>query len=47
MQTFIDKDNDEIIENITSKELARRTAAIIAHIEFDKKMRDFKMRRRI
>jgi hypothetical protein len=47
MQTFIDKNNNETVEDITSKELARRTAAITAHVEFDKKMRDFKMRRRI
>jgi hypothetical protein len=47
MQTFIDKDNNEIVKDITSKEFARRAAAITAHVEFDKKMRHFKMRRRI
>jgi hypothetical protein len=47
MQTFIDKNNDEIVENITSKKFVRKAAVIIAHVEFNKKIRNFKMRRQI
>ncbi len=47
MQTYIDRDNLEQVEEIKSKELLLRHIQIMHNVEFDRKMRDFKLRRKI
>jgi hypothetical protein len=47
MQAYIDRDNLEQVEKIESKELLLRQIQIMHNVEFDRKMRDFKLRRKI
>jgi hypothetical protein len=47
MQTYIDKDNNEFVEDVASKELIRRAINITANAKFNKRMKDFKLRREI
>jgi hypothetical protein len=47
MQTYIDKDNNEFVEDVASKKLIRKAVNITANAKFNRKMRDFKLRREI
>jgi hypothetical protein len=47
MQTYIDRDNLDKIENVKSEKLLLRQMQIMKKVEFDRKMRDFKLRRKI
>jgi hypothetical protein len=47
MQTYINRDNLEQIENVKFEELFVRQMQIMQNVEFDRKMRDFKLRRKI
>ncbi len=45
MQTYIDRDNLEQVENVKFEKLLFRPIQIMKNVEFDRKMRDFKLRR--
>jgi hypothetical protein len=47
MQAYIDRDNLEQVEDVKFEELLVRQMQIIQDVEFDRKMRDFKLRRKI
>jgi hypothetical protein len=47
MQAYIDRDNLEQVENVKLEELLVRQMQIMQDVEFDRKMRDFKLRRKI
>jgi hypothetical protein len=47
MQIDIDRDNLDKIEDVKSEKLLLRQVQIMKEIEFDRKMRDFKLRRKI
>ncbi len=47
MQAYIDRDNIEQVENVKFEELFLRQIQIMKNVEFDRKMRDFKLRRNI
>jgi hypothetical protein len=47
MQAYIDRDNLEQVEDVKLEELLVRQMQIIQDVEFDRKMRDFKLRRKI
>ncbi len=47
MQTFIDKNNDEYVEDVFSNELIRRAVDITTNVKFNRRMKDFKLRREI
>jgi hypothetical protein len=47
MQAYIDRDNLEQVEDVKSEELLLRQIQIMKNVEFDRKMRDFKLRRKI
>jgi hypothetical protein len=47
MQAYIDRDNLEQVEDVEFEELLVRQMQIIQDVEFDRKMRDFKLRRKI
>jgi hypothetical protein len=47
MQAYIDRDNLEKVKKIKSEELLRRHIEFMNNAAFDRKMRDFKLRRKI
>jgi hypothetical protein len=47
MQAHIDRDNLEKVENVKLEKLLLRQIQIMKNVEFDRKMRDFKLRRKI
>jgi hypothetical protein len=47
MQTFIDKNNNEYVEDVSFDELTRRAVNITANAKFNRRMKDFKLRRDI
>jgi hypothetical protein len=47
IQVYTDRDNLDKIENIKFEQLLLRQMQIMKKVEFDRKMRDFKLRRKI
>jgi hypothetical protein len=47
MQAYTNRDNFEKIENIESNELLSRQIEIMNNVVFDRKMRDFKLQRKV
>jgi hypothetical protein len=47
MQIYTDRDNLDKIEDVKSEKLLLRQMQIMKKVEFDRKMRDFKLRRKI
>jgi hypothetical protein len=47
MQAYIDRDNLEKVKKIKSEKLLKRHIKLMNNAAFDRKMRDFKLRRKI
>jgi hypothetical protein len=47
MQTYIDKNNNEFVEDVSFEKLIRRAVNITANAKFNKRMKNFKFRREI
>ncbi len=47
MHVYIDRDNLNKIKDVEFEELFLRQMQIMKNVEFDRKMRDFKLRRKI
>jgi hypothetical protein len=43
MQVFIDRDNNEYVEEMNSIELVRKAINISINVKHDRRMRDFKL----
>ncbi len=43
MQTYINKNNNEFIEDVSLEKLIRRAVNITANAKFNKRMKDFKL----